>query len=81
MGNLDEFGSQFFATVKSLLLRLFHNDSDNTPVSFCFIIIDKTDCKILLLLLLCSGINYTHKHVIPSTRFACGNGVYYVLIH
>ncbi|CAH8524482.1 unnamed protein product [Schistosoma intercalatum] len=32
MGNLDEFGSQFFATVKSLLLRLFHNDSDNTPV-------------------------------------------------
>ncbi|CAI2729061.1 unnamed protein product [Schistosoma spindalis] len=31
MGNLDEFGSQFFASVKSLLLRLFHNDSDSTP--------------------------------------------------
>ncbi|CAH8545133.1 unnamed protein product [Schistosoma haematobium] len=32
MGNLDEFGSQFFATVKSLLLRLFHNDNDSTSV-------------------------------------------------
>ncbi|CAH8571778.1 unnamed protein product [Schistosoma rodhaini] len=32
MGNLDEFGSQFLATVKSLLLRLFHNDNDNTPI-------------------------------------------------